>query len=52
MHTVLRYAKFLANNSLAITLLVQIHYFMPVKLWYLAFYIESSEEMGTNYFNK
>lgn len=34
LHIVLRSAKFLANSLLGIRLLVQIYYFMPMKLSY------------------
>ena len=48
-HTLLRYAKFSANSSLEITLLVKKCYLMSLKLCYLWYFSENeAREMGTN----
>lgn len=44
----LRYAKFLTNSTLGITLLEQKYYFMLIKLLTLAFVIDPLKEIGTN----
>jgi len=41
-------AKVLAKSSLGITLLVPKHYFMPVKLLYLAFFIDATKNVHLN----
>lgn len=43
------YAKFLANSHVGSTLLLHKHYFLPVELLSVTFFINPTKEMGNDF---